>query len=283
MKKLLLKKLTAFIVTTMMISVSANAQIVYTDVNPDSTLTCSISNCSKSYNLDLNNDGIIDFLINTGWRRLNCSMLSVSTVKFVSETPQIGNGAVTLMINANDIIDSNLAFSASNGTLLSITTGPVCSGSSGNWTSTSDHYLGLKLTVGANIYYGWVRLNVVVASSASFTVQDYAYNTIPNQPILAGQTIATGINENSFASSINLFPNPATNNLTIKLGNNNKNVEVTIIDITGKTIYSTTASDSDNYQEQNVEINTEDFAAGVYVVQIQTADFIGTKKLVIKK
>ena len=33
-----------------------NAQIVYTDVNPDVT-------SSGSYNLDLNNDGAIDFVI----------------------------------------------------------------------------------------------------------------------------------------------------------------------------------------------------------------------------
>ena len=95
---------------------------------------------------------------------------------------------------------------------------------------------------------------------------------------LAGQTIATGINENSFASSINLFPNPVNNHLTIALGSNNKKVDVTITDITGKIIYATTASET-----QKIEVNTEDFKAGIYVVQIQSADFIATKKLVVEK
>ncbi len=37
MKKQLQKKLSSFIVTAMMFSVSANAQIIYTDVIPDIT------------------------------------------------------------------------------------------------------------------------------------------------------------------------------------------------------------------------------------------------------
>ncbi|MBL0343334.1 MAG: T9SS type A sorting domain-containing protein [Bacteroidetes bacterium] len=49
-------------------------------------------------------------------------------------------------------------------------------------------------------------------------------------------------------------------------------VEVTIADITGKVIYSTTASDM-----QKLEVNTTDFAKGIYVVKIQTADFMATK------
>ena len=58
---------------------------------------------------------------------------------------------------------------------------------------------------------------------------------------------------------------------------------VTITDLTGKIIYSTTASDPDSYREQKIEVNIQDFATGIYVVQIQTADFMGTKKLVVEK
>ncbi|MBL7831395.1 MAG: T9SS type A sorting domain-containing protein [Saprospiraceae bacterium] len=55
-------------------------------------------------------------------------------------------------------------------------------------------------------------------------------------------------------------------------------VEITITDITGKIIYKTTATDT-----QNLEVNTADFGAGIYVVQVQGADFIATKKLFIEK
>ena len=126
-------------------------------------------------------------------------------------------------------------------------------------------------------------MNVSVSAAFSFAYsslrfKDYAYNSTSNQPILAGQPIATGIIENSFASSINLFPNPANNHLTIDLGSNNKIVEVTIADISGKIIYTTIATDT-----QKIEVDTKDFAEGIYTLHIQTAAFIATKKIVVKK
>ena len=79
MKKQLQKKISAclpvgmaFIVTAMMFSASANAQIIYTDVNPDSTITCLGSLCTKSYNVDLNNDGISDYSISSIRSGNNC-------------------------------------------------------------------------------------------------------------------------------------------------------------------------------------------------------------------
>ncbi|MBK6838980.1 MAG: hypothetical protein IPG90_12630 [Bacteroidetes bacterium] len=64
MKKHLLKMLAAclpvrisFIVTTMMLSVSAKAQIIYTDVIPDTTFNVSGDTCQ----LDLDNNGQADY------------------------------------------------------------------------------------------------------------------------------------------------------------------------------------------------------------------------------
>ena len=80
------------------------------------------------------------------------------------------------------------------------------------------------------------------------------------------------------SATMQLFPNPATNYLSITLGSNNKKVEVTITDITGKIIYTTIATDT-----QKIEVNTQDFAEGIYVMQIQTGEFIETKKFIIEK
>ena len=73
MKKNLLKQISALIITAMLFSASANAQIVYTDVNPDTTVTCSTPPCSNSYNLDLNNDGTNDFVINHSFGFAGCA------------------------------------------------------------------------------------------------------------------------------------------------------------------------------------------------------------------
>ncbi len=302
MKKQLLKKLSAclptgiaFIVTTMMFSASANAQIVYTDVIPDSTMYC-IGNglpCTQNYDLDLNTDAISDFILTSF--HVNPPQIGNETISRVNASPLNGNAVKDTLVNSdtvsiplqlNAVIDSNLLLNQSWQTSGSqiLKNGAYGGGLAndtvwGLWDSLADYYLGLRLLLSGQTHYGWVRLRVDVTNSyASLIVKDYAYNSIPNQPILAGQTVATGINENSFASSVHLFPNPATNHLTIALSSNNKKAEVSIADITGKVIYTTSAT-----EVQKIEVNTEDFARGIYVVQIQSADFVGTKKLVIEK
>src|SRR5438128_258823 len=42
---------------------SAQAQIVYTDVQPDASFKCNKAGCVQNYALDLNNDGVTDFSI----------------------------------------------------------------------------------------------------------------------------------------------------------------------------------------------------------------------------
>ncbi|MBL0340053.1 MAG: SBBP repeat-containing protein [Bacteroidetes bacterium] len=117
---------------------------------------------------------------------------------------------------------------------------------------------------------GMGNVYVTGGSFGGPTANDYA--TIKYSQPLGIPTLTSVI------SLFQLFPNPATNTFTIALSSISKKVHVTIADITGKVIYSTTASEI-----QQVEVNTNDFAAGVYVVQIQTGDFIATKKLVIEK
>jgi hypothetical protein len=288
-KKLLQKKLSTFIFTVMMFSVSANAQIVYTDVNPDSTMYCHVpfGSVTKSYNLDLNNDANNDFILTANvW----CWGMGAEAEASARITPQVNNAFITTTLNTvkklalGDTISSSQAWHDTTFQYLKkwhlqpSVPNPIIT-DTGEWDTVVDGYIGLQLINAGQTYYGWVRMDVTVnVSTASITIKDYAYNSIPNQPILAGQTTGTGIIENSFASSINLFPNPATNHVTIALGSNNKKVEVTIADITGKIIYKTFA-----FAAEKIEVNTKDFAAGIYVVQIQSADFIGTKKLIVEK
>jgi PKD repeat protein len=87
-----------------------------------------------------------------------------------------------------------------------------------------------------------------------------------------------GIVENTNAMNWNLFPNPAANQLTITMPGNNNKIDVIISDITGKIIYKTICINS-----EKLELSTKDFSEGIYVVQIQTADYWSMKKVVILK
>ncbi len=285
MKKLLQKKFYAFIVTAMLFSASANAQIVYTDVNPDLTITQSDTG-SVSHDIDINNDGTTDATISEAWIEGYSPQTGFYTVKRVD----VGcfGGSQLLMyydglplakpLSNTAIIDSarqswsDLPFGA-----ILVVNGSGAFGSSGDWSDTTGRYLGIRFLEGGDWLYGWVRV-FVAQDSISFTIRDYAYNSIPKQPILAGQGQPNfGTTENSFTSTINLFPNPATSHVTIDLGNYNQKVEVTITDVTRKIMYSTSASET-----QKIEVNTTDFKAGIYVVQIQAAEFSATKKLVVE-
>ena len=286
MKKQLLKNIAAFIATAMLFSASANAQIVYTDVNPDTTINTN----GGVYALDLNNDGITDFNIT-----FNTTTIPQGTNRYIRITPlganKVGNDLsypYPSALSINTLIDSSSSswLGNANQSLISrIWFIPWPRGGSplwqnrGNWNGASDKYIPLQLDVSSQKYYGWARLDVATIA-ASFTVKDYAYNSIPNQSILAGDTgtVPTGIFENSFAASINLFPNPANNHLSITLGSDNKNVEVAIADITGKIVYTTSV-----YETNMIGVNTSEFAEGIYLVQIQSGEFISTKKLIIKK
>lgn len=66
-------------------------------------------------------------------------------------------------------------------------------------------YLDLKFPIKGKIHYGWARLKVTVGkSSISATLTGYAYETIPNKPIIAGSTKGPDEIDNSADQ-----PNPA--------------------------------------------------------------------------
>lgn len=299
MKKQLLKNILSCILTTILFSAGVNAQIVYTDVNPDVVLSCDFLtySCTGSHSLDLNNDGVTDFVLEPLRRGVSCgagcSLALASTDRdsaVIRSTSQSWIADTTGGFGLNAQIDSSLNWTNINHVLASSL--PECQNctfrgstlvfppASGPWLNISGKYLPLKIKIGSDFYYGWIRLAVIIPSPGKITMRifSYAYNSLPNQPILAGQTITTTIDENSFSSSINLFPNPADSHFTIALGSNNQKVEVTITDITGKIIYATVARNT-----QHLEVNTEDFDAGMYVVQIKSAGFIATKKMIIRK
>lgn len=60
----------------------------------------------------------------------------------------------------------------------------------GSWENgqkgVTNRYLGLEFKVNGNVHYGWVRLNFPFSKGA--TITGYAYETIPNKPIITRKT-----------------------------------------------------------------------------------------------
>ena len=171
--------------------------IIYTDVNPDSAISGN-----SAYNLDLNNDGIYDFTINTVFDIAGCgTRCGTSTINVSNVTIANGsnNGIVYKLadylvspLDSQTVIDSSSQWSYITNRALTIyllgtRNCGTCSTSGGLWYGNVDKYMGLKLIKGLNTYYGGVRLNENTILR-TLTIKDYAYNSSPNQSILAGQT-----------------------------------------------------------------------------------------------
>jgi len=60
----------------------------------------------------------------------------------------------------------------------------------GSWINVKNRYLGIKFEINGETHYGWARLSVLVQLplTVTATLTGYAYETVPNKPIVAGQT-----------------------------------------------------------------------------------------------
>jgi len=61
--------------------------------------------------------------------------------------------------------------------------------SRGNWINVKNRYLGFEFVIKGKVHYGWARLSVSLSfDDVHGTLTGYAYETIPNKPIIAGKT-----------------------------------------------------------------------------------------------
>jgi hypothetical protein len=60
-------------------------------------------------------------------------------------------------------------------------------GSIGYFVSVQSAYIGLQFQQGGQTYYGWVRAGAPLPFLNGGWVYDYAYQTVPNTPIFAGE------------------------------------------------------------------------------------------------
>ena len=60
----------------------------------------------------------------------------------------------------------------------------------GNFYGATGRYLGLKFTLHGQVHYGWARFSSVQRNVGGFDarLRGYAFETVPNKPIYAGQT-----------------------------------------------------------------------------------------------
>lgn len=82
---------------------------------------------------------------------------------------------------------------------------------SGGWSGVETAYLGLKFVFNGEVHYGWARIKFVYPGGAGFltgSIYGYAYESVPNQPILTGKTSGSAETPKSTGSVVPATTNP---------------------------------------------------------------------------
>jgi hypothetical protein len=68
------------------------------------------------------------------------------------------------------------------------------------WADVTNRYLGLRFVISGKVHFGWARLNVSCNGNTQVTatLTGYAYETVPNRPIVTART--KGLEDNESAS-----------------------------------------------------------------------------------
>jgi len=199
-KSSLAKKLasySAIAAAVLAIDKKAEGQIVYTRLNPYDT----VGYWTNTYQLDLNNDGIIDFGFNGGRETFTVHRSTYSSYKYNTDT-FVG----CKVYNSNKVLINTTGYFFTSNLIKPLNAGDIISSKDTAWVTGQqilaehvsnnsfrseqwagqDHYAGLKLLKNGNTYYGWVRIYVAPHSEFAL-IEEYGYNSIPGSPVYAGQ------------------------------------------------------------------------------------------------
>ena len=258
---------------------SANAQIIYTDVNPDVTI-----NSGGVYNLDLNNDGILDYTLQqrsgTLYSFIQYDVVGVNPEFSLNEVDTLGNQAAHAA-GAGFTIDSTLNWvdsteMASQFPPTAAAMGAVITGlgSAGNFLGQTGKFLPLKFYVEGLFYYGWVRVDVA-ADALSFKVIDYAYRDAHDMPLVTGVISDVGIHENTLSNNATIYSYGKEVNVIL---GSTLPVEgsISITNMLGQEITNTVITAA------KTVLPLENAKAGIYLVTIRQGNDIHTKRVSIR-
>jgi len=252
-----------FVIAVAFYANDVHGQIIYTDIDPDTTISAPTGNV-KQYSLDLNNDGIIDFYF-----KHFCLLPGDDFVEAYSSAGQEGemlvdNDNFPFALNALFEISSNCSFwhcSASGSTSSALYLNK-------HWWGATDKYLGVRIKINTQWHYGWVRMSVY-NDATGFCIKDYAYESLPETTINAGQNVA-GINQN-IKNRTKIFV--INNTIVVNTFEDIKDQKIIIQDIQGRRLKTVKILQN----EEIIDISS--FCSGVYLVSIIDKSGSVTKKI----
>lgn len=272
---------------TLVAATAANAQVVYTDVNPDVTKTTG-----NNYMLDMNNDASPEFTITAATRSGSISGASYTGVGIAvttvgSNTAVIAHTGSTVPVNYVDalgfgtVIDNTGNFmsapnSSGSSALVMAAVGNIGGFfpfSVGAFLGQNDQYMGVVFGISGNLHYGWARFDVD-ANATQFTIKDYAYDGTATNPVSAGDN-GSAVSEYDLRDQMDMMI--MNDELIINVMNNQlSNGRVYIMNLSGQEV----ASYALNSTSGKYDVSA--FASGMYIINVRFDQGMASEKLFVR-
>jgi hypothetical protein len=170
----------------------AQGKIIYTS-------THKTIRVHQRYNLDLNHDGVSDFTIQLKTTHTRGTSFFSTLELLPRKNNAVAGGYLSTGCGARPsafalsrgvLVGSKQQFHGKPAVMAFAGTIDGISAYCGPWLNVKNRYLGLKFIIRGKTHFGWARLSVISTniSITSATLTGYAFETIPNKPIIAGKT-----------------------------------------------------------------------------------------------
>lgn len=167
-------------VTAYAVAAAAPAGIVYVDIEDASAERLPVT-------LDFNNDGSVDFFV-VRTEDIGVSVAGIGDNEILRLTPT--SQFATYLVDGS-VIDDGGPYGTS-GFLAQVFCEQGACAWFGPFTQVNDPgFVGAKFLIDGMTHFGWIQIGVSRVSGVA-TVFDFAWETLPNTPIAAGQVPAPG-------------------------------------------------------------------------------------------
>ncbi|MFP5470939.1 MAG: T9SS type A sorting domain-containing protein [Bacteroidia bacterium] len=247
-----LKTYAALSAVASLVASNAEAAVVHTNVN-------TTFGPGDSYDLDLDNGGIMDFSFKnngTYYTSYGVAALFLMNPNFNGIIGSVGGYGYLYPLNipSGSYIGSNYWTFYTNYSYGSLN----WYGGYGNFIGVTAGFIGLQFDISGNTHYGWVRISCD-ATGGNWEVIDYAYESTPNVPIVTGDTGSVGVKENKIVD-FSITSNDSE--IMINLGSDAGEIsKVEIFTISGQQL-NTITPNSSSATLANI------YPKGLYVVRI---------------
>jgi hypothetical protein len=206
-----------------------------------------------------------------------------STTNVTCNTTPVNYGNTSTPLGAHRMYNLN-AFMKKWGTTTNPTWATVIADSVYTWNfgdGSSPVYTvsPTKLYLAANTPTTYVSSDALVLKHKSMA--NYSANGVNSSDIktwtITVNTCNVGLTENNIANQFAVYPNPASDKVTVMLNNSNSNTMIQVLNALGQVVLT-----KSNVSEKN-ELNTESLAKGVYFVKVSNGKESSTSKLIISK